>query len=60
MWTMDMKGFCAEDSKNGPERIFLGLQTSIFFSLLEELSGLLNFLKEQEEKEDQDKDNGEG
>ena len=31
-----------------------------FFSLLEELTGLLNFLKEQEEKEDQDKDNGEG
>ena len=55
---MDMKGFCAEDSKNGPERIFLGLQTLIFFSLLEELSGLLEFLKEQEE--DQDKDNGEG
>lgn len=58
---MDLKGFCAGDSKNEPaERMFLGLQIPIFFFLLEEIAGLLFFLKEDKEKENEDNDNGEG
>ena len=42
---MDMKGFCAEDSKNGPERIFLDLQTSIFFFPTRRVNWTIKFFK---------------